>query len=234
VNARRAGFSLLELTAALTLTLVLATLLCGLLIVQVRLARRVADRARTADAVRTARVVLDGEARRGTARDVRAMAPDSFAARSFRGVGLVCAATDSLRVHVRYRGDRLPDPRKDSLLVVGVRGERTVALADVNAGAAPGCRSAAGEVILHWRAAAPLSDAGVLLVFESGSYYLSGRALRYRLGAEGRQPLTADLFAHPQTSFIGVADDGLRFRLQPIGGKALDVRSPFVRPSLVP
>ena len=34
---------------------------------------------------------------------------------------------------------------------------------------------------------------GAALVFESGTYYLSQRALRYRIGAEGRQPLTDEL-----------------------------------------
>ena len=34
---------------------------------------------------------------------------------------------------------------------------------------------------------------GAALVFESGTYYLSQRALRYRAGAEGRQPLTEEV-----------------------------------------
>jgi hypothetical protein len=30
------------------------------------------------------------------------------------------------------------------------------------------------------------------MIFESGTYYLSQRALRYRIGGEGRQPITEE------------------------------------------
>jgi type II secretory pathway pseudopilin PulG len=234
LRSSRAGFTLLELAAALTLTVVLAALLCGLLIVQTGLARRVADRARTTDALRTAHFVLDAEARRMQRADVRDIAADSLAARSFRGSAIPCSTTDSARLHVRYRGDRLPDPRKDSLVVVTVAGERAAALVESTASPAIGCVAYAGEVILRWQAAAAIADAAVLLVFESGSYYLTSRALRYRVGAEGRQPITAEAFAHPLTRFGDIADDAITFRLHASGADSMAVRAPFARGGIQP
>jgi type II secretory pathway component PulJ len=229
LRSSRAGFTLLELAAALTLTVVLAALLCGLLLVQIGLARRVAERARTTDALRTARFVLDGEARRLQPGDVRDIAADSLAARSFRGSAIPCSITDSARLHVRYRGDRLPDARKDSLVVITTSGERAAALVESAASPAVGCVARPGEVILRVQAGAPIADAAVLLVFESGSYYLTSRALRYRVGAEGRQPVTAEAFAHPRTRFGGITEDGITFRLHVSGADSIVVRAPFAR-----
>lgn len=219
----RRGFSLAELVAALALTGLLAALLCGLLLTQLRLARHVATRAQEADAVRTARTVLDGEARRMTAADVRSVSTDSLALRAFRGAAVPCGS-DGTALLARYRGDRLPDPGKDSLLVITAGAATAVPLADARAAAGP-CILRPGEQLLALRAAVP-ADAAVLLVFESGSYFLAARALRYRLGAEGRQPLTAEAFLHPGTRFDGVNAGSLRFSLH-AGGSVVPTAAPF-------
>jgi prepilin-type N-terminal cleavage/methylation domain-containing protein len=229
VDARRGGFTLIEALAALTLLGLLTALLFGTLAAQLRLARALADRAATADAVRVAAHVVGGEARRMTAADVRAAAPDSIAIRAFRGAGIVCAGEGAL--HVRYRGDRAPDPRKDSVLVVAAgAGPYSAGLTDVRpADGARECHAGPGEQLMQWTLAAGSRPAhGVLLVFEAGSYFLTARALRYRLGSEGRQPLTPELLLQPDTRFGGAAPmPGLVFTLVTQRRDTLRFAAPF-------
>jgi prepilin-type N-terminal cleavage/methylation domain-containing protein len=209
----RPGVSLLELLAAMTLGAILAAVLGGALVAQLRLARHTADRALSADALRTAGAVLSSEIRRATPADVRATASDSLALRAFRGLARPCRSEHD-QLFVRYRGDRLPDPRKDSLLIVtGSGGDRAFAILDVRRQASV-CPDSAGEAGLRLRLSAP-PPPGLGLVFESGSYYVSARAVRYRLGAEGRQPLTAEAFV-PGSGFTsghhGIGIDLRTFR----------------------
>jgi prepilin-type N-terminal cleavage/methylation domain-containing protein len=212
----RSGVSLLELLAAMTLGALLATVLGGALVAQLRLGRFAAERAASADALRTATAILGGEIRRTTAADVRAIAADSVALRAFRGVARLCSS-DFERITVLYRGDRLPDSRKDSLLMIdGSRREHRVAILDVRHHTV-GCAAAPGEVGLLLRLSQAVPP-GVGLAFESGSYYVSSRAVRYRLGAEGRQPLTAELFVAGSGFAPGPA--GVRFALQTLRGDA--------------
>lgn len=204
-GARRPGSSLVELLAVLAIAALLGAVLVSTFIAQLRLARTAADRVLDADAVRTASSILAGELRRATPADVRALTRDSISIRAFRGTAVVCAAVSDL-VTVRYRGDRLPDPRKDSVLVIGADGSAgEAALVDARAVSAEGCVPLAGETVLALRLALPPHSPAVLLMFESGRYYLTARALRYRLGSEGRQPLTAEAFHHPATRFLETA-----------------------------
>lgn len=193
VWAARGGTTLAELLVAVALTSLLGAVLCGVLVAQLRVASSLREQVHSADAVRVAAAVLQGEARRITADDVRAASADSLAVRAFRGAGLPCAGLETT-TWVRYRGDRLPEPAKDSVAPVGpgLHG-RAVALLDARPAAHADCSPAPGERVLQLRLAEEPGAAAVLLVFESGRYYLSSRALRYRLGAEGRQPLTAEL-----------------------------------------
>jgi hypothetical protein len=55
-----------------------------------------------------------------------------------------------------------------------------------------GCGSNDAGEVQRWRIEHPVRAGDVLVLFESGTYYLSDGALRYRLGREGRQPLTAE------------------------------------------
>ncbi|CAN5816112.1 hypothetical protein BH23GEM9_BH23GEM9_15300 [soil metagenome] len=193
--------SLAELLAALALTSLLGTLLTGLLIAQLRVARNVADRALAADAIRTVRVVLEGEGRRILREDVRALEPESLSIRAFRGAAVPCADSAG-RVQVRYRGDRMPDLRKDSVLVIAALSGRSLQLIDSRVVVpVASCVTRPGEVVLGWQLESAAPDAAVLLLFESGSYYMSSRALRYRIGSGGRQPLTAELFSNPYSQF---------------------------------
>lgn len=207
----RAGVSLVEALAALTLSSLVITLVVGICIAQMRLARVAAARAIATETARTVTTVLGGEARRSTAVDVRASSTDSLAMRSFRGSALPCG-TAAGAVLVRYAGDRLPDPAKDSVLVVAPPAEHAVGLVDSSA-ADGQCAARSHEIVLAWRLTGGVADPSVLLVFESGSYHLSGGALRYRIGAAGRQPLTAEALRHPSTRFTGVTDRAILFDL---------------------
>jgi hypothetical protein len=232
LRCARSGAALTELLAGMTLAALAATLVGGLLTAQLRLARHVTARAASADAVRLTLAVLGGETRRATPGDIRAAAADSIALRSFRGMGIACGEHDGL-LHVRYRGDRLPDPRKDSVLLVrGASEEHALALLDTRTGTASDCMPRPGEEVLRWQLSAPPDNTGgVILVFESGSYYLASRALRYRLGAEGRQPLTAELFEHPASRFGDPGPAGVPLHLRTTRGDRVPGLASFAPPA---
>jgi hypothetical protein len=224
----RAGATLLELLITMAVTTLLGAALCGLLITQLRIARSLTDRAQAGEAVRLTAAVLQGEARRLAAADVRGLAADSLAIRAFRGAGVPCHSADAT-VHVRYRGDRLPEPAKDSVLavrVVAAGAGAAVALLDARAGAHDMCSAGPGERVLQLRLAEPLDSAAVVLVFESGRYFISNRALRYRIGAEGRQPLTAELLL-AGSRFEPAADGQIRLRLVTRAAGTVELAAPF-------
>ena len=190
----RGGFTLAELIVVLTCTSIIAALFFGALTAQLRLARHTAQRVLENDALRTASAIIGGELRRTAPVDLRVVAPDSIVMRAFRGLAVVCA-TGAQGLLVHYRGDRMPDPAKDSALWLGdADAQQVVALASVSPGGSAACPAVANGSLLWWQTVPTIDQRGVLLVFESGNYYLTARALRYRLGAAGRQPLTADLF----------------------------------------
>jgi prepilin-type N-terminal cleavage/methylation domain-containing protein len=207
-----AGYTLAELLVALTLLAALATVLFGALIAHVRLARQLAHRVVEADAVRTASTVIGGELRRASPLDLRAVASDSLALRAFRGIGTVCGATsDAIVLH--YRGDREPAPAKDSVLWIGSGVLVAARLAAVQPFGAANCTGVADGEVQLWRTEPAVPAQGVLLVYESGTYYLTGGALRYRIGEAGRQPLTPELFIRPPSGFFLRSPDAVEYRL---------------------
>jgi len=197
----RPGFSLAELIVTLTATTLIVAVLVGVLVAQLRLGNAIALRSGGNDAMRSAVAVLTGEVRRGTLTDVRALSADSLSLRAFRGTGIICAA-GAAGILVRYRGDRLPNADKDSALVV--RGDSSRVFRVVEAHSVSGGCSAEGEesIVAMQISSTAVPRDGVVLIFESGSYYLTTRALRYRIGAEGRQPLTAEFFNDAVTQFL--------------------------------
>jgi hypothetical protein len=222
----RPGTSLVELLAVLTLGALLAALVGGMLAAQLRLARTVAERVAAAETIRIALNVMAGEAARIGPADVRAVSADSLSMRGFRGAAVPCAWGPGA-VIARYRGDRMPDPTKDSVLVVAATGQTASALVSVTpAASVPGCIAAPDESMLAFEFDAPHAQ-GLLLVFESGSYYLTSRALRYRLGVEGRQPLTAELLVNGRTRFDAVDASGATFRLATMRGDTVTSRAMF-------
>ena len=188
---------------ALLLGLLLATLALRTLAGARDVAARLERRGEVLDALRTARHVLARELRTG-ARFVVASAPaaDTLAVRALRGVALICPGSVRGReVTVVPDGTRAPDPVKDSTWVLGSEGEARL-LAIETAGPGGTCPSLGPGPTLRWTLSGDLPPApSVALYFERGSYHLSDRALRYRRGEAGRQPLTPEVLGTPPSRF---------------------------------
>lgn len=219
------GFTLVELVVALLLVgwMGAATLRAY---AAIRTAsERTSDVSSATHAQRVLRSVLRAELGTGAPGvDWRADPPDSIRLRAFRATAIPCGrATDSTIV-VRFRGVRVPDPSKDSVLVM--TGEGKWAVAELVGRESAACDSIdaaallAGSTQVERWTLRPMPPVPVLLrVFESGSYHLADDALRYRRGAGGRQPLTeAVLVSARFVDSVGVVaaesdpDRGLRSR----------------------
>lgn len=187
-----------------TLVETLVALLLGLLVLQAgmtavartRLAHaRAMERADALSAGRLTGALLRAETEAGRAGEDWVVEGASLALRAYRGTGLVCGEHEAPGVLVvSYGGYRRPDPTKDSVEVVYADGARALAeLTDLATGP-PACRGAPIERSLTLELDVPTPPGGVLArVFERGAYSLSDRALRYRRGAGGRQPLTPEI-----------------------------------------
>ena len=191
------GFTLVETLIALLLGLFLVH--AGLdALRRVDAAReRIAARTDALVALRVSRHVLRRETRHAVAGADWSVGGDSLSLRAFRGAAVVCglggAPTDIL---VSYRGDRAPDPTKDSILLLTPEGRSSVhALVGTAATTAP-CAALDSADAALWTLDAPVGeDVVAAKLFERGSYHLSGSALRYRRGPGGRQPLTPEVLA---------------------------------------
>lgn len=194
------GATLIELVLVLGLFSIVLGGLARFVAGQGRSARMQLEATRYAEAVRASRVILQGEVRAISTSDITAIGPDSVRLRAFRGGGAVCSANGT-SLGVVYRGHRLPDPAKDSAVVITAVGEQVRAVEQV---AGAGC---GGDGILFALDAPAPSDPVFVLVFETGSYHLADGAFRYRRGESGRQPLVEAILQtspfRPQTEAIG-------------------------------
>lgn len=195
----RAGHTLAEATVSLLLAAVLTVALASLFALIGRAARAHAELASHTETETTVATVLGEELRAATAGDAR-FSGDSVRLRAFRGGGRVCAVEEN-RVLVDYAGFRLPEPDKDSVVLVSARGEVVDDVTGVTDAACtvPAQRRGLALTLAH---GAP-ADAAYALVFETGAYSLRTSALRYRRGASGRQPLTEETL-DSRGSAIGV------------------------------
>lgn len=188
VACSRPGVTLPELALVAWLFALVLLGLARFATAQGRLAATAHDRVRAEDLVRTAALVLDGELRHSAPVD-RSVGPDSVQLRAFRGVGVICERVGS-DIRIRYRGVRSPNPEKDSALVVTDSATAGVAFPLTGVVRDDGCGQG---YRLTLGGAAPAR--GMVLVFETGSYHLTGGALRYRRGRSGRQPVTEAVLA---------------------------------------
>jgi len=192
----RRGFILPEVMTALVLTGIVAGALFAMVRTQVRLVSAGIERTSRADALRVASLVIGAETRAAAPADIHGIGPDSLAVRIFRGTGIVCAHENDV-THMRYRGFRQPDPVKDSVLIAD-----TDEVISVSGYGSMGRPCGTGEVSLGLRlGGAPQRVGTVLLVFETGTYHFSTRALRFRRGNEGRQPITDEMLDDAHTGF---------------------------------
>ena len=188
------GFSLLEaLVATLLLLLVLHS---GLSVFsQFRTAvSRFAHRAEGLETIRTVAWLLPEELSGGRpGRDWGPISRDSIPLRAFRGLAIVSPGyPGEEEISVCFRGIRVPNAEKDSVLLLGIDGRWTPheLVARVRGGS--GCMSMEEGWWETWRLN-PAPVEGVLArVFEWGSYHISDGAFRYRRGRGGRQPLTPE------------------------------------------
>lgn len=197
----RPGFTTVEVLVALSTGAILLAAIAAAITAVSRLERGAADRSERLAAHAHAATVLGHELRAlDTRRDGFSIGVDSVRLRAFRGRAIVCLA-DSASAAVRYEGLRLPDPAKDSLLVLTGDGvERSLPL--LAAAPAAVCNPGPGESGMEIRPGAGLAPGDVVLVHETGAYHLSGGALRYRRGAGGRQPLTPTVFVDAASGLV--------------------------------
>jgi len=191
----RSGFTLPEALAGLLVSGILMTALTATIVTQARLANVVAHTADATEATWITAALLSDELRMAhVAADRAASSPDSLAIRAFRGMAIVCDTADG-RATARWTGTRSPEPDKDSLL----HEER--ALAFSLSAMSVDCAVLPGEKRVVFEADTTVRPGDVLLLFERGAYHLTDRALRWRVGAAGRQPLTAEIFVDAHTGF---------------------------------
>ncbi len=196
--------------ALLALSLGGAILLSALSLLSAQ--RHSADRLlATADGLlarRVIRTVLGEELRRGVeGRDWVAPGGDSVRLRVFRGLAFMCPSGQPGRFLARYRGSRLPNFRKDSVLVLGPHGRWQAVDLVARRPTMLTCPGAPAEAVEFWVLEPPMPGAAVARLFETGSYHLSGGAFRYRRGRGGRQPLTPEVFV-AERSHLGPGSNG--------------------------
>jgi len=206
-RGRRGGLAL-EALVALLLGLLVTVAFTAVAVASLRGLQALQGRSEALELVRTVWVVLDEELRQGRVEknwDVAASG-ESVRLRAFRGMARICDTEmdDESDWVVAFRGRRLPDPGRDSLLVLGADGGwRSFALEHVTPSS--GCEAEVGEVVQRWRWSSGVSPPPVLArTFERGEYHLADGALRYRRGSAGRQPLTPERLSD-ESSFRPIA-----------------------------
>lgn len=208
------GTSAVEALLALSLGGAILFSALGLLSAQRRSAERLIAQGEGLLARRIIRTVLGEELRRGVeGRDWVAPGGDSVRLRVFRGLAFMCPSGRTNRFLVRYRGSRLPNPRKDSVLVLGPNGRwQAVDLIERHPTALT-CPGAPSEAVEFWLLNPSVPGAVVARLFETGSYHLSGGAFRYRRGRGGRQPLTPQVIVAARTRLGPGLNGGLALEI---------------------
>ena len=186
------------LEALLVLTL-LAFVVPGLWTVVSRhrvAAGRISARAEALEGVRTISWLIPRELAMGAEGVDWTASAETLSLRAFRGFAVIDSIwTTTGEIPVCYAGVRAPDPRKDSVLILGASGHWTSAELTNRIETDSLCHGTGvgGEAELWQLDPAPPSGL-VLRLFERGSYHWSDGALRYRRGEGGRQPLTTEIF----------------------------------------
>lgn len=209
----RRGVAAAEALVSLLLALTLVGLGWRALSRQRTVAGRLVHQMDAMSARRMAVTVIGRDFRQGVAgRDWPDPVGDSLPLRAFRGWALRCPEDPGRPggVVVAYRGDRSPNPAKDSVLVLTPQGWHPTDLVRRAGTTRPSCPGGLDFDTELWTLEPPAP--GVLMrVFERGSYHLAEGALRYRRGRGGRQPLTPEVFV--ESSALGGSRGRLLLRL---------------------
>lgn len=219
-RVRQAGVSVMEAMVALLLGAFVVHLGLSTVLSLQRQQERSSRRLEALLASRVASTVLRGELERGRPGRDWSVGPDSVALRAFRGTGVICElGLAAGEIAVAYVGDRLPDPAKDSVEIIDSEGSLAhFDLLDSKPLSRPCIVASTAEALLEWRVDGTVpSDAVVARVFEVGSYHLVGSALRYRIGAGGRQPLTPEVWRDAGTG-LALSESAAVMTLEPLPG----------------
>ncbi|CAN5796570.1 hypothetical protein BH23GEM11_BH23GEM11_16330 [soil metagenome] len=201
-----AGHTLPELLVSLFLAGIVGAAVIALFTSSTSALRQLVVRSEHAETRRTVAALLLEELSVGVVgRDWRPDGDRAIVLRAFRGYGRACAWTPATStLTVAWRGQRAPDPARDSVLVLVAGSPDRAdgwAVADLAwVGGAPdpdACRLLPGERAAGWRVAGADASAApaalMLRYFEQGRYSLEDGAFRYRQGSAGRQPLTPEV-----------------------------------------
>jgi hypothetical protein len=212
----RSGFTLPEALVGL-LSMAGVLVLCWTLVEGVgRSAVTLADRGEVLATARATAWVLQEELHGARAAlDLGVPSGDSFSLRAFRGTAWVCSDGGRDLV-VSYGGLRAPDAAKDSVLALSASGRWSAHRLRGRARLGLGCRGSATSE--RWGLDPDPESPVLLRLFESGSYHLGG-ALRYRLGAGGRQPLTPVVIDSAKSGLEAAAPGLLVFRFVARGAR---------------
>lgn len=212
--AERHGYSVLEALVAILLTALAVQAAWSVVAHQGRAARVTMDRLELLEVRRTVRWILEEELRvSNPGEDWRLHGPDSISLRAFRGTGLLCPpGVGRVLTVVGYEGHRLPNPEKDSVLVLGEDGRWVVVDLISRATSASPCPTAPALPVELWTVSDSLAGGALARVFERGAYHLVGQAFRYSRGAGGRQPLTPLRLVSEESGF-GSLSGGVQWRL---------------------
>jgi hypothetical protein len=225
----RAGTSTVEVLVCLLLMALLLQFSWSLLASARRTTARLVERSEALDTERLGWHVLSRETAAGLpGRDWGLEGERVLPLRAFRGVAEACAP--GVRPDggvVRFRGVRLAEPAKDSLLLLTAAGAWIPAkLTGREPGdfTCPGWPAGEGEA-WSWEPAVE----GVVLarVFERGSYHLEDRAIRYRVGQGGRQPLTEERLEQGSAFLPAGAGVLMRLRVRADEGVTWETRRPL-------
>lgn len=165
----------------------------------------VAGQAEALETIRTLGWLLPEEVSGGRpGRDWWVGEGDSLPLRAFRGLAIVLdPGGPEDRIRVCYRGVRSPNPGKDSILVLGKEGRWAPHGLSDRSRVESSCFGIEGGWEEEWALSPPTEGPVLGRLFERGSYHLTNRALRYKRGAGGRQPLTPERI--DEGRFLGFA-----------------------------
>lgn len=211
---RRRGFVLVEVIVAGLLLLFVVQVAWWTTATQSRVATRVVEGARMLDETRLILQVLSTELRHSVPGEDWAIDGGDLALRAFRGIGFACAGQPDRGWGVAAAGYRLPDPDKDSVLVLSTDGGwRGAALARRVSGSGLDCAELDGFAREVWTLdPPPPARPLVALYFERGSYRLASDAFRYR-GRGGWQPLTGTGLAADSSGLVAAGAGELEARV---------------------
>ena len=215
-RARRSGTSTVEVVVCVLLMALLFHLSWTLLVSSRAVTERLIQRSEALGTERIGWHVIATEVSAGLpARDWSVLGGKVLPLRAYRGLAEVCptqAAPDGALV--RYGGARLADPLKDSLLLLTDRGEWRVVKLSSRSPSTSECPQWPGEPLERWHWEPATSGALLARVFERGSYHVEERAVRYRLGEAGRQPLTEERLESGTAFSVSASALVLRLRVR--------------------